>query len=289
MGLKKHILIAGFFAVLLCRPALGFEEHFATALAADWAAPSTPLAGSSVTAPVLDAAGSDGVVLELVYPGRIPSSYSGPGWATQLKTAAARGYGVYEARLRPAAGRAGQGVVSAFFTYFNDGLDHDGDGIVDNHEIDFEFLAAESSVIYLTVWTAYQADANGEVFRKVSRKLNLKTGQVWQTPPGSEGTYDLVETSPLGWKALRFKTASAYRTYRFEWQPTQVTFAIDIEDGQGFRTLWDLTGTPGTVIPTHPAPCFVNLWHNAFHWHTGRAARPPRRPVRFRVDRITLP
>lgn len=281
-------LAAGLLVLLACEPAVAFDETFAAPLGADWAVPSTPLTGASVTAAVPDTAALDGAVLELVYPGPTLATYSGPGWATQLQTAAARGNGVYAARLRSAAA-PGRGLVSAFFTYFNDGTDYDGDGIIDNHEIDYEFLAAEPSAIYMTVWTAYQADASGEVFRKVTRKVNLKTGRVWQTPPGGEGTYNLVEIAPLGWKVRGFTTTRAFRTYRFDWEINQVTFTIDLEDGQGFRTLWDLTGAPNTVIPTHAAPCFVNLWHNAFHWKTGRPARPPLRPARFQIDSITLP
>jgi len=81
----------------------------------------------------------------------------------------------------------------------------------------------------------------------------------------------------------------AYRSYRFDWQPTQVTYSMDLEDGQGFRTLWTLSGAADTVIPSHPAPCFMNLWHNANHWLNDRPARPPRRPVSFRVDRVSIP
>jgi hypothetical protein len=284
-----RIATAVLITVLLCRPGLALDDNFVTPLSVDWAAPSTPLTGSSVTAPVVDRAALDGAALELVYPGRTDPSYSGPGWATELQTAATRSYGIYVARLRPARAPGSVGVVSAFFTYFNDGLDHDGDGLIDNHEIDYEFVAAEPSVIYLTVWTAYQADATGELFRKVTRKVNLRTGRVWQTPPGGEGTYDLVEIEPLGWRARRFIAANAYRTYRFDWEPTAVTFAVDLEDGHGVRTLWDLSGAPNVVIPSHPAPCFLNLWHNASHWHTGRPARPPFLQVRFRVDRVDIP
>jgi hypothetical protein len=50
-----------------------------------------------------------------------------------------------------------------------------------------------------------------------------------------------------------------------------------------------LTGAPNTVIPSHPAPCLFNLWHNATHWKTGRPARPPLRAGHFRIDRVTLP
>ena len=182
-----------------------------------------------------------------------------------------------------------QGVVSAFFTYFNDGIDHDGDGIVDNNEIDLEFLAAERSAIYLSVWTEYQDDANGEVFRKTTRKVDLKTGRVWQTPAGGEGTYDLEEIAPLGWKMRRFDPRQFYYSYRFDWQPTQVTFSVDVQDGLGFRTLWTLDGAPDDVIPSHAAPAFFNLWHNAYHWNRDKAARSPARPVNFSIDRVTLP
>jgi hypothetical protein len=288
-GGRKVWAVVGVLLFLICRGALALSDDFDGALSTAWDPPQVPFPGSSVSAPVADPAALDGAVVELIYPGRMPASYSGPEWATQLQTADARQYGVYEARLRPAAARAGEGVVSAFFTYFNDGLDHDGDGLVDNHEIDFELLAAEPAVVYLTVWTAYQADASGEAFRKLTRKINLRSGRMWQTPPGGEGTYDLAEIAPLGWRARRFSAPRAYRTYRFEWQTTEVIFSIDLEDGQGFRTLWDLTGAPNAVIPSLPAPCFFNLWHNAEHWNTGRVARPPRRAARFRVDRVSLP
>jgi len=281
--------VAGVLLFLLCRGAFAFSDDFGGVLSTAWDPPQVPLPGSSVNAPVADPKGLDGAVVELIYPGRMPTSYSGPEWATQIQTTDARQYGVYEARLRPASASGGVGVVSAFFTYFNDGLDHDGDGLVDNHEIDFEFLAAEPAAIYLTVWTAYQEDAGGEVFRKLTRKVNLRSGRVWQTPPGGEGTYDLIEVAPLGWRARRFSAPHAYRTYRFEWQSTEIVFSTDLEDGHGFRTLWDLTGAPNVVIPSLPAPCFFNLWHNPEHWKTGRAARSPRRAVRFRVDRVSLP
>jgi hypothetical protein len=280
--------VVGVLLFLICRGAFAFTDDFGGGLSSAWDSPQVLLSGSSVSAPVADPRALDGAMVQLLYPGRMPA-YSGPEWATQIQTADARQYGIYEARLRPAAASSRVGMVSAFFTYFNDGADHDGDGLVDNHEIDFEFLAAEPGAIYLTVWTAYQEDAGAERFRKLTRKVNLRSGRVWQTPPGGEGTYDLVEIAPLDWRARRFSAPRAYRTYRFEWQPTEVIFSIDLEDGLGFRTLWDLTGDPNTVIPSLPAPCFFNLWHNPEHWKTGRFARPPRRAVRFRVDRVSLP
>ncbi len=289
MNSLGRIATAVCLVALSARAASALEDDFGAALSASWAEPNTPQAGSSVASASADAAGVDGAVLKLVYPGRTSSSISGPGWATQLQSAASQAFGVYQARMRVAGAGKSQGVVSAFFTYFNDGIDHDGDGIVDNNEIDLEFLAAERSAIYLSVWTEYQDDANGEVFRKTTRKVDLKTGRVWQTPAGGEGTYDLEEIAPLGWKMRRFDPRQFYYSYRFDWQPTQVTFSVDVQDGLGFRTLWTLDGAPDDVIPSHAAPAFFNLWHNAYHWNRDKAARSPARPVNFSIDRVTLP
>jgi hypothetical protein len=251
--------------------------------------PSTPLIGASVTAPVLDRRANDWSVLELVYyPGRTDSSVYGPGSTTQLETSTVQGYGVYEARIRTASAGRGVGLVSGFFTYFNDGMDYDGDSIVDNHEIDYEFLADEPSTIYMTVWTAYQPGPP-ELFRKVTRKVDIASGRVWETPPGGEGTYDLVEVSSLGWNQHQFRASQRYHKYRFDWEATQVVFSIDLEDGASWRTLFTLSGAPNTVIPTHQAPLFLNLWHNSHHWDTGVAADPPRVPAHYRLDYVVTP
>ena len=178
--------------------------------------------------------------------------------------------------------------MNGFFTYFNDGSDHDLDGIVDNHEIDFEFLAAEPTSIYMTVWTEYQDDGSGEVFRKTTRKVNLKTGEVWQTPAGGEASYDLAPTAPLGWTARRFRPSKAFSSYRFTWAAGSVEYAIDLGDGAGWRTLWTLTGAANEIIPSIPAPLFFNTWHNATHWDSDADAAPPKKDAAMHVDSVSV-
>lgn len=274
------------FLLSLTQPcvAAAFTDDFAAPLSAAWDEPRAEEPGASVIAPLADKRAADGEVAQLLFPGQTDAAHAGPAWATEIRTADPYGYGTFEARLRTGKASRRTGLVSGFFTYFNDGTDHDLDGLIDNHEIDFEFLAAEPSCIYMTVWTEYEDGVGGEQFRKTTRKVDLKTGQVWQTPAGGEGSYDLVEEAPLPWTARRFGASRAYAKYRFTWSAGSVEYAIDLEDGVGWRTLWTLAGAADAIVPSIPAPLFFNTWHNAVHWHSGEASLPPKKAAMLRVD-----
>ena len=289
-GRLPGLALAALAGLALALPpsASALSDDFAAPLSAAWNTPRTEEPGSSVTAPVADPRAADGQALQLVFPSGTDSAHASPAYATEVQTTAPYGYGTFEARLRTGKASRRTGLVTGFFTYFNDGADHDLDGIVDNHEIDFEFLASEPTSIYMTVWTEYEDGVGGEVFRKTTRKVNLKTGEVWQTPTGGEGSYDLVPAAPLGWTARRFRASRAYAKYRFTWAAGSVEYAIDLEDGLGWRTLWTLTGVANDIIPSIPAPLFFNTWHNAAHWDTGLDALPPKKAAVFSVDSVTV-
>ena len=279
-----------FVVVSLLAPlhARAFDETFAAPLSPAWVTPRTEEPGAAVIVPATDRRATDGKVAQLVFPGHTDPAHGGPAWATEIRTAASFGYGTFEARLRTPRATRRTGLVSGFFTYFNDGADHDSDGIVDNHEIDFEFLASEPSSIYLTVWTEYEEVGGVESFRKTTRKVDLATGRTWQTPAGGEASYALVEVAPLSWTARRFRSSNAWAKYRFAWSAGAVEFAVDLEDGAGWRTLWTLTGAPNVVIPSIPAPLFFNAWHNVVHWDTGLDARVPGGKAILRIDAASV-
>ena len=86
-----------------------------------------------------------------------------------------------------------------------------------------------------------------------------------------------IHIEPLPFRLKKFRHARAYATYRFDWQADHVEYSIDVGDGEGFRTLWTLTGALDETIPSIPAPLFFNAWHNATHWHSGASARVPGR------------
>lgn len=288
---KNAIMFSG-LALLIFGPstAQALEDTFSQALdPAVWVS-QTSLRGAKITCPVSDSLGKDGKVLELVYPGGSSARRTGPGWSTEVELTERTGYGAYQARLKPASSRSTEGVVSAFFTYYNDGIDYDGDGIGDNSEIDFEFLGAEPSIVYITVWTDYEVIDGVERFYHTARKVDISTGKVWQTAPGFEGEYGHLEpTTPLDWSQPGFVGSSAYRTYGFDWSETQVRFWMDLEDGAGPRELWRFQGLPGQEIPAIEAYPMINLWHNEYAWDTGQPARPPASAVNLRVDAVKLP
>lgn len=248
------------------------------------------LNGGQVSCPIADSQAGDGSVLELVYPGKSSPRKYGPRYSSEIERVVTSGYGSYSARLKTASATGGAGVVSAFFTYFNDGSDADNDGMADNSEIDFEFLAAEPSMIYITLWTDYAVINGVEKFYHTARKVDLATGRVWQTEPGFEGAYGhLVEVAGLGWSIPGFDASQAYKTYGFQWDANRVTYWFDAEDGKGPRTLWDFNGQANVSIPSRPAYAMFNLWHNNSAWDTGQSAPPPSKDVRMRVDWTSLP
>jgi hypothetical protein len=276
--------------VLAALPALAVEDAFTSPLDTSVWTVKTSLAGARVSCPLSDAGGADGSVLELVYPGPTSPKKYGPGLATQVSRFYASSYGAYEARLKTANASSKDGVVSAFFTYFNDGSDQDGDGMADNSEIDFEFLSAEPGVIYMTVWTDYEVLNGEEFFYHTSRRIELTSGRVWQTEPGTEGQYGpLIELDPLPVAFPDYKHSAAFVHYGFDWSETNVTFWLDFEDGSGPVELWSFDGEPNVSIPTRPAKGMFNVWHNQNDWVTGKPARPPGSSVSYRVDWTSQP
>lgn len=286
--MRRSRLTFTLLALLAPRVAFALTDDFTTPLSAQWAEPRAEEPGASVSAPVADEDAADGQVLELLFPGGTSLDDSGPAFASEVETADPQGYGTYTARIRTPKAPRSAGLVSAFFTYFNDGIDHDGDTIDDNHEIDIELLAAEPTTIYMTVWTEYEYDGVTERIHKTTRKIDLKKGRVWQTPAGAEDTYDLEEIAPLAWTAKRYRAWRDFYTYRFVWSPTSVEYSIDLGDGMGFRTLWTFAGAANVDIPSIPAPLLFNVWHNKYHWNSGKESKVPRRDAPMHVDSVSV-
>ena len=96
-----------------------------------------------------DPAAHDGYAASLVFDADTPGI--GPtGKATEIITKSSQGFGEYRFRVRLATCRPSEDLVNGLFTYFNDGKDHDGDGLVDNDEIDIEILCAQPSFLNMT-------------------------------------------------------------------------------------------------------------------------------------------
>jgi len=226
----------------------------------------------------------DGLVAILTLPGIDQLGQSGPAGPTKgshLESQERQDFGTFVARIRGAScHQENEGVVTGFFTYFNNGADDNQNGIIDNSEIDFEILCAEPHVLYMSVWTDYQANEQGETFHKVTRKVNLKTGKIWQTAPGDESSYDLSEMGELDFTIPDFDTSQKFYTIGFTWQSKSVRYFI-IENSQEYE-LWNMTDD--TSVPQRASYLMFNLWHNRWHWNGSGAADYPSKEVAAAVD-----
>ncbi|MCX7957052.1 MAG: family 16 glycosylhydrolase [Endomicrobia bacterium] len=230
----------------------------------------------------------DSYCLELNLP--LGYNLSGPNKGINVVSRNKYSYGKYKVRMRSAYGGENAGVVSAFFTYFNDYwqyptnfTDTNKNGISDNSEIDIEFLSKEPSTIYMTVWTDYDEVGGSSRFRKVTRKINLSTGEIFQTPFGKEHTYELIKLSQTFQPVFsNFNHTQNFYEYSFEWSSTTIKFYITIFNLEVL--LWEVSGE--NLIPKNEAYIMANIWHNNIHWDNGAAALAPSINCSMKVDKI---
>ncbi len=260
---------AGLIVVLgLTRVSAGMLKAIPPTLLENWAT-TTPTdflllsrGASQAVSNVADSAAIDGKVLQLQVG---PQATPGPGGGSEIETTQPITYGTYTSRLKTVncAGQPAAGVVTGYFTYFNDGEDYNENGLPDNSEIDFEWLCAEPEVIYLTMWTDYRD--SDEAHRRVGRKINLRTGQIeyscyfeqysaCQALNGNENQPTTVPALP------GYDSSTAYYEYGFTWSATRVTWWIVNPTTNQPIVLWDYQGPPAR-IPKLSSYYMTNAWH----------------------------
>ena len=240
---------------------------------------------TSATANVADSTASDGKMTRLDL-GRRTSAGPNAGAAIHSKDGTFQ-YGTYTTRLKTAdcSAQPSAGVVSGFFTYFNDGVtDVNDNGLPDNSEIDIEWLCAKPQEIYLTMWTDYRdSDA---AHKRVMRYIDLSTGTIKKTcyfeAFGFSNCQDLSgkEAQPATIPAMPdYQPHKQYYEYGFTWSATRVVWWIVAPSGQKI-VLWDYQGRPDR-IPTNPAQYMTNVWHSP-GW------TPPSMPSAKQAPRTTI-
>jgi len=285
---KKFLFIIIFF---MCFYNPGFAEKFYdnfnsniidNPLWSFWNSGNNP--EIKAVSPMKDKKADDGLVLKLILPAN--HNTPGPPAGPNLGSKKLYGYGLYKARLKSPSCQLNEGIITGFFTYFNDvwnnptnPVDENTNGIADNSEIDFEFIGAEKQCIYMSIWTDYQE--NPLKFRKVTRKINMVTGEIHETPEGRENVYDLkkldIKFSPL---VPDFDHSKKYYEYSFYWDSESIKYYITVNNKK--IELWDFIDKKS--IPTHPAYFYFNVWHNSYHWHNGLPAFPPKKNAVVRID-----
>ena len=241
---------------------------------------------------VADPGAEDGKALQLQLPAR-PGV--GPRQGVEITSNnPAFQYGTFGTRMKTAncAGQNRPGVVTGFLTYSMDIADANGNGLADNHEIDLEVLCAQPDVIWMSLYTDY--DERTDVPRKISRAVNLRTGQVLHNcyRKSWEGACEPLlpgENSPVAVTPVPgFNSAERYSAYSFNWQSNRVRFYAT--DNQGAQVvLWDYQG-PVSRIPQKSAIFLQNIWHTA-NWDplNGPARSQPLVATSAFLDSTTVP
>ncbi|HYP90617.1 MAG TPA: glycoside hydrolase family 16 protein [Polyangiaceae bacterium] len=223
----------------------------------------------------------DGYWAELRFPGH--AEYSGrervgADFATQLATRERFHFGTYRTRLSFGGCAPGQETVMAFLGYFNDGTDADGDGIVDDLEIDLQVACGAPSYLYLTVFT--DDDAQGTRFRKLTHVVDFASGDTFETPSANSDDY-----APAGNEAQllapELLEPDALYELGFEWHRDSIRFFLVMNGAE--QSLWQLNGS--ARVPQLPLHIMYNLWHPDTHWYPADGAADfPANDVAMRVD-----
>ncbi len=281
------VLSAGLFVVATSTAApVGQREN--------WTATTSPIfhktTSLNATGSVADSGADDGRALRLTLKsGANPS----PGGGVEIASNQQFKYGTFSTRMKSAdcASQPRAGVVTGAFTYSSDHADRNGNGLPDNDEIDFEWLCAQPEVVYLTIWTDY--NASNDQLRKVSRVIDLRAGKIistcFSTTFGDCVQLGGAENQPASVPAIHgYNSSTQYYEYGFDWTAGGVNFYL--VNAQGARvTLWDYKG-PASRVPNKPSTYLQNAWHtNNWDPYGFQARERPNRDLHANVDWTQLP
>jgi beta-glucanase (GH16 family) len=145
------------------------------------------------------------------------------------------------------------GAVVGYFTYHVDSVP----GL---SEIDFEWLLADPTVIYVGTWTGQRGE-----LKRVGRTINMAEGIIYNTifrdHTGVRTPLTDVQNQPDTLEAIADYDASAqFYTYGFDWYPDRIRWWMIHPTSEEKIVLWDYQGT-ALGIPQHRSRYRMNFWH----------------------------
>ena len=221
-----------------------------------------------------------------------PTDPAGAGKGPEISSSKRTHFGTYSARLRVPDVKKAQpnvGAVVGYFTYrFTQGF-----GL---SEIDFEWLIADPTLIYIGTWTS--APNNVGNLQRVGRTINLAKGQILYTNYRSyhDGNKnhnfandDDAALSPRTIPAISgYDASKQFYVYGFDWFPDRLTWWIEHPETGEKVILWDYQGTTPNFsgIPQPPTTYMMNFWHtNDWSVDTNpQAKQAPKYPYCLEVD-----
>ena len=200
-----------------------------------------------------------------------PTDPWGAGRGPQITSPQMTHFGRYSARIRVADVKEAQpniGVVTGYFTYrFTKGY-----GL---SEIDFEWLMADPTIIYVGTWTS--APDDGRKLQRVGRTINLAKGEILYTNYRSyhdgkdfqsinhyfDESDDAANTPRTIPAIADYDASKRFYVYGFDWYPNRLTWWMEHPETGEKIILWDYQGTTPhfSGIPQSPTTHMLNFWH----------------------------
>jgi hypothetical protein len=204
-----------------------------------------------------------------------PTDSAGAGRGPEIISNKLTHFGTYSSRLKVPAAKAVQPNVGAVVGYFT----YHVDSIIGLSEIDFEWLIADPTIIYIGTWTGHHGK-----LQRIGRTINLAKGIIYNTvykenhngePTVLTGAQNQPEKIPA---IAGYDASSKFYTYGFDWKSDRLTWwIIHPETGEKI-ILWDYQGSK-LGIPQNASRYRMNFWHtNEWSVHTNPAS--VERPVK---------
>lgn len=186
-----------------------------------------------------------------------PADSAGAGRGPEIISNEFTHYGTYSARLRVPDVRDEQpniGAVVGYFTYHMD----DDHGL---SEIDFEWLIADPTVVYVGTWSGPQG-----ALKRIGRAINLREGRIYETTyrvghHGAREPLKGMQNEPETIKAIpEYDASSRFYTYGFDWHSERLRWWMLHPVTSDTVVLWDYQGSK-RGIPQNESRYRLNFWH----------------------------
>jgi len=211
-----------------------------------------------------------------------PQDSAGAGRGPEIISNNFTHFGTYASRLKVPQVKDVQpnvGAVVGYFTYYMD-------SIYGLSEIDFEWLIADPTVIYVGTWTGPRGK-----LKRIGRTINLAKGIIYNTvykeghggaSTPLTGMQNQPETIPL---IVGYDASKNFYTYGFDWLSDRITWWMMDPVSNKKIILWDYQGS--TVgIPQNATYYRMNFWYtNEWSVQTNPlSVERPLHPYELEVD-----
>jgi hypothetical protein len=211
-----------------------------------------------------------------------PADSAGAGRGPEIISKGFTHFGTYSSSLKIPDVRKVQpntGAVVGYFTY-------NMDSIAGLSEIDFEWLVADPTIIYIGTWTGMHGQ-----LKRIGRTINLAKGIIYTTSyregyHGANTAFTGMQNQPEVIAALDGYDASArFYTYGFDWFADHITWWIINPTDNKKIILWDYRGSM-VGIPQNTSRYRMNFWHtNDWSVETNPASlEKPQQSYELEVD-----